>query len=126
MRLVDGLGRRHVGVIHDIGNLVIEAYEDPLSAYQMLGYYLAHVHVKNVEWRRKGSGPDGAAQWTEEWATLRDGQADLEAYFGALHQYGYDGWVTVEDFSTALPLERRTADNLAYLRAVRGRVWGPA
>jgi hypothetical protein len=30
----------------------------------------------------------------------------------------YDGWVTMEDFSTALPLEERTADNLAYLKSL--------
>ncbi len=124
MRLVDGLDPAHIGVIHDIGNLVIEGYEDPLSAFQMLGEYLAHVHVKNVAWRPTGVGPDGAAQWREDWASLRDGQANLEAYFGALHAHGYDGWVTVEDFSTSVPLERRTADNLAYLRALRARVWG--
>jgi sugar phosphate isomerase/epimerase len=121
MRLVDGLDPGHVGVIHDIGNLVIEGYEDPLSAFQMLGEYLAHVHVKNVAWQRTDVRADGTAQWTEQWAQLRDGQADLEAYFAALHRYGYDGWVTAEDFSTVVPLEQRTADNLAYLRAVSGR-----
>lgn len=122
MRLVDGLDPRHVGVIHDIGNLVIEGYEEPLSAFQMLGDYLAHVHVKNVAWRRTGEGPDGAARWTQDWAGLRDGQADLAAYFEALHRHGYDGWVTVEDFSTTVPLERRTAENLAYLRSVQAQL----
>lgn len=36
-------------------------------------------------------------------------------------RHGYDGWVTVEDFSTALPLEQRTRDNLDYLRSIRQR-----
>jgi sugar phosphate isomerase/epimerase len=121
MRLIDGLDPRHVGVIHDIGNLVIEGYEDPLSAFQMLGDYLAHVHIKNVAWRRTGAGPDGAARWAPDWAALRDGQADLLAYFAALLRHGYDGWVTVEDFSTAVPLERRTGDNLAYLQSLYSR-----
>lgn len=121
IRLVDGLDPAHVGVIHDIGNLVIEGHEDPLAAFQLLGPYLAHVHVKNVAWRPSGRKPDGSAVWTEEWATLRDGQADVEAYFQALAAFGYDGWVTVEDFSTVLPLEERTRDNLAYLRAIHGR-----
>jgi len=121
LRLVDGLDPRHVGVIHDIGNLVIEGYEDPAGAFDLLGDYLAHVHVKNVAWRPNGAGPDGATAWREEWATLRDGQADLEAYLTALVRHGYDGWVAVEDFSTALPLAERTADNLTYLRAIRAR-----
>jgi sugar phosphate isomerase/epimerase len=118
MRLIDGLDPAHVGVIHDIGNLIIEGQEDALAGFQMLGPYLAHVHVKNVAWRPTGRRPDGSTAWAEEWAPLREGQADLGAYFAAIRAHGYDGWVTVEDFSTALPLEQRTADNLAYLRSL--------
>ncbi|MGN6409009.1 MAG: sugar phosphate isomerase/epimerase family protein, partial [Curtobacterium sp.] len=46
------------------------------------------------------------------------GQASVAEYLDALRQVGYDGWVTIEDFSTDLPLEARTADNLAYLRSL--------
>jgi sugar phosphate isomerase/epimerase len=118
IRLVDGLDPAHVGVIHDIGNLVIEGYEDYPAAFDMLGPYLAHVHVKNVAWQPSGRGVDGATTWAEQWAPLRDGQADIAAYFRALHAHGYDGWVTCEDFSTAVPVAERTRDNLAYLRSV--------
>ncbi|HEX4703732.1 MAG TPA: sugar phosphate isomerase/epimerase family protein [Pseudonocardiaceae bacterium] len=121
IRLVDGLDPAHVGVIHDIGNLVIEGQEDPLAAFQMLGPYLAHIHVKNVAWRPTGRAAGGSTSWAADWATLRDGQADIESYFKALDAYGYDGWVTVEDFSTVLPLKERTRDNLAYLRDIRSR-----
>jgi len=121
LRLLDGLDPARVGVIHDVGNLVIEGHEDPLAAFEMLGEYLAHVHVKNVAWRPHGTTADGSTIWKEDWATLRAGQADIEAYFQALSAYGYDGWVTVEDFSTALPLEQRTRDNLAYLKDIRRR-----
>ena len=125
IRLIDGLDPAAVGVIHDLGNLVIEGHEDFLAAFQMLGDYLAHVHVKNVAWRASADeGFDGSAVWHNEWAPLRTGQADVEAYFTALADHGYDGWMTVEDFSTELPLAERTADNLAYLRGVRERVAG--
>ncbi len=121
-RLVDGLDPHHVGVIHDLGNLVIEGQEDHLAAFQLLGPYLAHVHVKNVRWVPAGEpGADGSVRWRDEWAPLRAGQADVEAYFEALAAFGYDGWVTSEDFSTDLPLEERTRDNLEYLRAVESR-----
>ncbi|TXN31087.1 sugar phosphate isomerase/epimerase family protein [Lacisediminihabitans profunda] len=123
IRLVDGLDPERVGVIHDLGNLLIEGHEDFLAAFQMLGPYLAHVHVKNALWRATDEpGFDGSVIWRNEWAPLRSGQANVEAYFEALHEHGYDGWVTVEDFSTELPLEQRTADNLAYLRAIHERV----
>ncbi|MFI6759772.1 sugar phosphate isomerase/epimerase family protein [Micromonospora sp. NPDC050417] len=121
IRLVDGLDPARVGVIHDIGNLVIEGQEDYLAAFEMLGPYLAHVHVKNAVWRPVGQRPDGSTAWAEQWAPLRHGQADVGAYFGALAEVGYDGWVTVEDFSTAQPLAERTRDNLAYLRTLADR-----
>lgn len=122
IRLVDGLDPGHVGVIHDIGNLVIEGQEDALAAFQMLGPYLAHVHVKNVAWRPTGHTADGATTWTAGWATLRAGQVDVAGYFAALAAHGYDGWVTCEDFSTELPLAERTRDNLAYLHGIRARI----
>ncbi len=119
LRLVDGLDPERVGVIHDIGNTVIEGHEDYTAAFQMLGEYLAHIHVKNVGWAPTGqTDRHGAAVWTEDWAPLAAGQADIAAYFEALAQIGYDGWVTVEDFSTEIPLEQRTRENLDYLRSV--------
>ena len=122
-RLIDGLDPDRVGVIHDLGNLLIEGHEDFTAAFSLLGPYLAHVHVKNALWRASSEpGFDGAVVWREEWATLRGGQGDVEVYLAALVKHGYDDWVTVEDFSTAVPLARRTADNLDYLRAVCTRV----
>jgi sugar phosphate isomerase/epimerase len=129
-RLLEGLDPQHVGVIHDLGNLLIEGQEDYLAAFELLGDYLAHIHVKNAIWvRRDETDESGAAVWVNEWAPLQSGQGSVLAYFKALAAYGYDGWVTVEDFSTALPLEDRTAGNLAYLHrtaALAGLATGAA
>jgi sugar phosphate isomerase/epimerase len=119
-RLIDGLDPARVGVIHDLGNLVIEGQEDHSAAFEILGPYLAHVHVKNVAWVPAPAG-DGTVHWHADWATLRGGQADVYAYLAALVRHGYDGWVTLEDFSTELPLEERTRDNLAYVRGAYER-----
>jgi len=119
LRLIDGLDPEHVGVIHDLGNLIIEGQEDHSWAFQLLGPYLAHIHVKNAAWRPSiAASTDGSLRWDHEWATLPAGQADVRAYFDALRAHGWDGWVTCEDFSTELPLEERSRDNLAYLRSV--------
>jgi sugar phosphate isomerase/epimerase len=116
-RLLEGLDPQHVGVIHDLGNLLIEGQEDYLAAFEMLGEYLAHVHVKNTVWvRQRDNDESGAAVYRNEWAPLQSGQGSVLEYFKALAAYGYDGWVTAEDFSTELPLKERTAGNLAYLR----------
>lgn len=126
-RLVEGLDPRRVGVIHDIGNLVHEGFEDLGAAFQILGEYLAHVHVKNVRWWPNGEqGADGAIVWEAYWATLREGQADIDWLFRALAAIGYDGWVTLEDFADHnRPREERLADSLAYLKgaADRAQMW---
>jgi sugar phosphate isomerase/epimerase len=124
-RLVEGLDPAHVGVIHDSGNLVIEGHEDFLAGFELLGEYLAHVHVKNAAWHpTEDRRDDESVVWRESWETLRDGQVDLGAYFAALVAVGYDGWVTLEDFSTSVPLAERTAGNLAFVRAAYRRALG--
>lgn len=121
LRLVDGIDPRTIGVIHDLGNLVIEGQEDTRAGLQLLGEYLAHVHVKNAVWQRTGqTGLDGDVRWESAWAPLREGIASVPDYFRALAEVGYDGWVTLEDFSTDAPLAERLTDDLAFLRASAG------
>ena len=60
---------------------------------------------------------DGSVRWEHRWDTLAGGQADVRGYLAALADVGYDGWVTCEDFSTAVPMEQRTAQDLSLLRA---------
>ena len=126
LRLVDGCDPNHVGVIHDLGNLVVEGQEDHSSAFQLLGPYLAHVHVKNALWAPTGATrPDGSSVWESRWASLRGGQASVRDYLAKLIGHGYDGWLTVEDFSTETPLAERTADNLQYLRSLLAELVPP-
>ena len=120
VRLLDGLDPNAVGVIHDLGNLLIEGQEDHRWAFELLGDYLAHVHVKNALWRPTATAADGTVTWEHGWATLRKGIADVAGYVDTLKAHGYDGWITCEDFSTELPQTERLADDLAYLRSLIG------
>lgn len=119
-RLVDGLDPEVIAVMHDLGNTTIEGREGLLSlkmGLEILGPYLAHIHIKNAVWQQVGEDADGSAQWKWSWATLRKGMGDVKAYFRALKAVGYDGWVTLEEFTTELPLYERIADDLVYLRS---------
>lgn len=122
-RLIEGLDPQRIGVIHDIGNLVYEGFEDLGAAFQILGEYLAHVHVKNAAWWPNGQqGPDGTILWGQTWMTLREGQADIDWLFRALVSIGYDGWVTLEDFTDHnRPRDERLADSLAFLHGAHER-----
>ena len=108
----------HVGVIHDAGNMVHEGHESYRLGLEVLGPYLALVHLKNARWLPAETGPDGSTRWKADWAPLPHGIVDISALFIALGQVGYDGWVCFEDFSTEQPLVDRLRDNLAYVRTI--------
>ena len=113
---------QHVGAIQDAGNMVHEGFEQYRLGLEVLGPYLAHVHLKNAQWRQVGQRPDGSTEWKSDWATIRGGVVDMATLFRALRQVGYDGWLSFEDFSTEQPLAERTRDNLTYIKGVAERV----
>ncbi len=113
---------RYVGAIHDAGNMVHEGYEHYRLGLEVLGPYLAHVHLKNANWQPFGVRSDGSTGWRAEWAPLTKGMVDIAALFRALYTVGYDGWVSFEDFSTEQPLNDRLRDNLAYVKHAAERV----
>ena len=101
--------------------MVYEGWTPYRQGLEILEDYLAHVHVKSGRWLPGDSRPDGTVNRAATWATMRTGQVDFAALFAALSTVGYDGWVSVEDFSTELPVGERIRDNLKLLHAVSGR-----
>lgn len=98
-RLVDGFDPECIGVLHDAGNMAFEGFESYPMGLELLGPYLAHVHMKNAAYRRPRDG--GVARCT--FSPFEDGVVDFDALFTALRDAGYNGWVSVEDFSNARP-----------------------
>lgn len=119
---LDGFDPAHAGVIHDAGNMVYEGYEAYRMGLELLGPYLAHVHVKNARWFPKKYLPDGTLEWMCDAAPVRVGVADIRALCRALAAVGYDEWITLEDFSTDHPLDQRLQTNAEYLRAILAEV----
>jgi sugar phosphate isomerase/epimerase len=120
LRLLDGIDPGQVGVIHDLGNAAIEGregIEGMRSGLQLLGPYLAQVIISAAAWHATTRDADGTQLWDYGWTELRDSQADLRAYLRQLQEIGYDGWLTLQDFSTRRPLAERLADDIAYLRS---------
>jgi sugar phosphate isomerase/epimerase len=113
---LDGLDPDHVGVIHDAGNMVYEGYETHRLALEMLGPYLAHVHIKNARWFPVKYHEDGSVEWKCDWAPVGKGIINQRALFVALRAVGYDGWIGIEDFSAEQKLEQRLQGNLDYLK----------
>jgi sugar phosphate isomerase/epimerase len=116
-RFLDGFDPDAVGVIYDPGNMVWEGHEQYRLGLETLGPYLAHVHAKNSAWRQSGRRADGSLAWQATWAPLDAGIVDQPQLVATLREVGYDGWISVEDFTTERPLMERVGENLRYLRA---------
>jgi sugar phosphate isomerase/epimerase len=112
-RLVSSFDPSLVGVILDPGNMAQEGFEDYRIGAELLGPYLAHVHIKNSAFER----PAGGGVWEPRWAPLEDGVVDFGQVFEALEHVGYDGWLVMEDFSGVRPSREALKFNLEFLRS---------
>jgi sugar phosphate isomerase/epimerase len=112
-RLVSSFDPGLVGVILDPGNMAQEGFEDYRIGAELLGPYLAHVHIKNCAFER----PAGGGVWEPRWAPLEDGVVDFGQVFEALEHVGYDGWLVMEDFSGVRPSREALKFNLEFLRS---------
>jgi sugar phosphate isomerase/epimerase len=117
-RLVSGLNSKYVGIIHDAGNMVHEGFEQYKFGFELLGEYLDHVHIKNARWVEKGVNEEGASIWAPEWCPLRKGQVDFKKLFEGLKSVGYDGWLSLEDFSNEASTDEKLKDNIEFIKAI--------
>lgn len=119
---LDGFDPTHVGVIHDAGNMVHEGFESYRMGLELLGDYLAHVHIKNARWFPVKYLQDKTVVWKCDWTAVHKGIADLRVLVAALRNVGYDGWLSFEDFSTERLLDDRLRDNLAFVKKIVAEV----
>jgi len=112
-RLVSSFDPGLVGVILDPGNMAQEGFEDYRIGAELLGPYLAHVHIKNSAFERLAGG----GVWEPRWAPLEDGVVDFGQVFEALEHVGYDRWLVMEDFSGVRPSREALKYNLEFLRS---------
>lgn len=114
--LLEGLDPKHVGVIHDLGNMVQEGFENYRMGLEVLGEYLALVHVKNTTVYPFETRKDTTIGWRFKFWPMHQGVADVRALIGALLDIGYDGWISFEDFSTQQKIEDRMKTNIDFVK----------
>lgn len=110
---------RYIGVIFDPGNMVNEGFENYKKSFELLGDYIAHVHVKNGRMVEDGVDELGAMKWKWTWTPLKKGMADLKKLFAVMKEKGYDGTVCIEDFSNEENTHDKLKHNLEYLRQLK-------
>ncbi|GIP35252.1 sugar phosphate isomerase/epimerase [Paenibacillus sp. J2TS4] len=115
-KLVDGFDPAHIGVIYDPGNMVYEGYEQYRMGLELLGPYLAHVHVKNAHWVRNDD--PSRHIWQADACPVPDGVANWKQILDDLQAVGYDRWLSFEDFSRSAPSEELLVRNLQYMKSL--------
>jgi len=117
-RFVSNFDPKYVGAILDPGNMIHEGMENWQFGIELLGEYLAHVHVKNASWRIVRGEANGVLVWQASWAAMRNGMVYWQRVLDALKKSGYDGWLSNENFSTEQPTEEKLKDDLAFLKSL--------
>jgi sugar phosphate isomerase/epimerase len=106
------------GAILDPGNMIVEGRENWGIGAELLGGYLAHVHVKNISWAWTTldwlEHPTDRAHWQWQMVGLEEGIVDWQEVIAALKTAGYRGWYSLEDFSTR-PLAQKLQEGTATL-----------
>ncbi len=116
-RLVEGLDPNYVGVLFDPGNMVHEGYENYRMGMELLGPYLAHVHIKNAIWTQDESLPNH--KWKVEWELVDKGIVDWVQVIKDLKSVNYEGYIGVEDFSAKQDTNTTLAYNLEWLKKLK-------
>lgn len=84
---LDSLGAKGLRVNLDPANLVMVAGDDPVAAVHILKDYIVHTHAKD-------GIKTGDTTFLE--VPLGKGGVDFDKYIAALHEVGYDGYLTIE------------------------------
>lgn len=118
-RLVSHFDPRDIGVIYDLSNMSMEGFECARMALELLGPYLAHVHVGGHRPAPKETRDDGTVAWGWEGASLAEGIMDYPQVIGDLKAVGYNGFISLEDFRP-IDTRQKLEEGIGYLKRLVG------
>ncbi|HVC32038.1 MAG TPA: sugar phosphate isomerase/epimerase family protein [Chloroflexota bacterium] len=115
-RLVSNFQPESIGVIYDTNNMVREGYEGLRLGLDVLGPYLAHVHVGDHGPRPGERDEQGTVRWRWKACDLGEGLLSMPDVLAELRRVGYDRFITVEDLRPDLDADVKFRAAIAYLR----------
>jgi sugar phosphate isomerase/epimerase len=119
-RLVASFPPEAIGVIYDVQNMVMEGYEGARLGLDVLGPYLAHVHVGGHAPFPGERDTSGTLRWQWRATDLADGLLGVPELLTELRRVGYDRFITVEDLRPDVDAEQKFAAAIDYLRRISG------
>jgi sugar phosphate isomerase/epimerase len=119
LRLLEDRDPRRIGVILEPGNMVTEGNEALPMAIELLAGRILHVHVKDMRIETRDRA-DRLSRAGTAFAPLGSGVLDWPGILAQLAAQGYDGWLSVENFTGCDAGPGRMAGDLATVRGWLG------
>lgn len=121
LRVLKEVGRANFGIIYEPANWMIAGEDYGEETIRRLAPFIFNVYVQNHR-----LNPDGEAAVTtwkrgvvrlDHIGVWEKGGVDFETVFAALHQIGYQGFVTVHQaFGDVMPIAEAVEKSYAYLK----------
>jgi sugar phosphate isomerase/epimerase len=116
--LFEGVSADHVGVVYDPANTTIEGNIRPRSEVEVLGDYLAYVHVKNIAFFFDGTLSNDFVKrtlWSYKTVSPDAGRLDWVEVFFALKNGGFTGFLSSEEYFSPQNLDA-IKNGVAFLK----------
>lgn len=119
IELLNNFDPNHIGAIFDVPNMVRVGLEDSKMGLELLGPYLAHVHIGNATPVQTQRDATGSMHWQWDFCDLREGMADIPQIIQDLKDVGYQGYISLEEFGPGDD-EEKISNEGAYLKELIG------
>jgi sugar phosphate isomerase/epimerase len=116
-RIVSQFDPKDIGVIYDTNNMTKEGFETYRIGLELLGPYLAHLHVGNHTPKPKKTLADGTVEWAWEGASLAAGLTHYPQVMADLKAVEFDGFISIEDFRE-MDAEEKLREGIGYLKGL--------
>jgi len=117
-RLVSLFDPADIGILYDPNNNVADGFETIPLALDLMGPYLAHLHIGGHACVPGAPDKNGTVTWTYPACRLNEGRYDYPLLLKELHKRQYRGFISVEDFDNNRAPEQRVAEAISYLRKI--------
>ena len=119
IELLNNFDPNHIGAIFDVPNMIRVGLEDSKMGLELLGPYLAHVHIGNATPVQTQRDATGSMHWQWDFCDLREGMADIPQIIQDLKDVGYQGYISLEEFGPGDD-EKKISGEGAYLKELMG------
>ncbi len=119
IELLNNFDPNHIGAIFDVPNMIRVGLEDSKMGLELLGPYLAHVHIGNATPVQTQRDATGSMHWQWDFCDLREGMADIPQIIQDLKDVGYQGYISLEEFGPGDD-EKKISGEGAYLKELIG------